>query len=151
MDINEYIKTGIADGKLLADIYSEMSGRISKIDFYKTVLELVEGNQIPNVLVCYCGHDCSKCKTFHATLFDDNEMRKEIADYYKSTFGRDMSVNEIHCFSGRSDEVMQYCLECPFMPCSKEKGNISCNECSEYPCQTLEWYIKTYVNKANQV
>ena len=147
----ELIKSGITENKSLVDIYSESNDVVDKIDFYRNVLTLIENGQIPNVLICFCGHDCSKCRTFHATLSNDNNMRKNIIEYYRSEFKQDIPIDKLYCLSGRSDVIMEGCRDCPFMKCCRGKNLQACSECTQYPCQMLDIYIKTYVNKSNQI
>jgi len=98
-----------------------------------------------------CGHDCSKCRVYRATLTDDAAMREESARFYKAALHMDIPLEKLRCFGGRSDAVMEASRGCPFRSCCKGKGLHACADCPEYPCQTLGWYMENYVNKANQV
>lgn len=150
-NINEYVKSAIQKKKLLTNIYAELSDTIEKVDFYKTVLALIQSSKIPNILICCCGHDCSKCITFHATLFNDDTLREKSVAFYKTEFNQELPKEKIHCLSGKSDEIMEGCSQCPYMYCCNEKGLNACTECSEYPCQKVNWYIDKYVNKVHQI
>ena len=144
------IKTGVAGNKSLASIYASLGGAADKAEFYAAALELMESGGIPNVMECFCGHDCARCLTFRATVSGDEALRERSAAFYKADLGLDVPPEKLRCFGGRSDERMELCSSCPFMSCCKEKGLASCPECPEYPCETLGWYIKKYVNKVNQ-
>lgn len=150
-NVNEAIIYGIEKKESLVDIFAELGNAIGKVEFYRAVLILIESGKIPNVLICYCGHDCSRCRIFRATLSDDDAERKTIAEFYKTEFKQEIPVERLNCLSSRSDEIMEGCLQCPYMKCSKEKDLHTCSECSQYPCEMLSWYLEKYVNKVNQV
>jgi hypothetical protein len=100
---------------------------------------------------CFCGHDCSRCVTYLATVSDDDELRKMSQQFYKDEFGYDIPLSEIRCMGGRSDDVFKLCHGCPWMKCCRERGIMSCADCSEYPCKPLADYQAKYVNKCNQI
>lgn len=135
--MRQRIIAGVQAGQPLAEMYTAVSKEVSKMDFYRLVLSLTETGEIPNVLVCYCGHDCGRCVTFWATLQDDESLRTRAARYYQDEMGQNLPLEAFHCLSGRSDEVMAACRACPFMKCCGEKG--------------VQAYAQKYVNKANQV
>ena len=104
-----------------------------------------------NQLICFCGHDCSRCVTYLATVRNDDELRKQSQEFYKTEFGRDIPFSEIHCMGGRSDDAFTLCRECPWMKCCRERGLDRCADCGEYPCKPLAEYSWKYVNKCNQL
>lgn len=100
--------------------------------------------------LCYCGHDCSRCVTYLATIYQDERLRQQAKDFYQTSMGREIPLDQIHCLGGRSDDIFFLCADCPWMQCCKEQGISSCSECSKYPCKPLADYEKKYVNKCNQ-
>ncbi|MDR1687201.1 MAG: DUF3795 domain-containing protein [Clostridiales bacterium] len=102
-------------------------------------------------MICYCGHDCSKCVTYLATIGGDMQLKRKSTVFYKEEFNFELPLESIHCMGGRSDEVMQGCRDCPYKKCCREKNLSACSECTDYPCANLAWYIDKYVNKVNQV
>ena len=102
-------------------------------------------------MVCYCGHDCSRCVTYLATLRDDDHLRELSRKFYKETFGQDIPLEKFNCFGGRSDHLFELCRGCPFRKCCKERDIKSCSLCPEYPCKPLKEYQEKYVNKCNQI
>jgi len=100
--------------------------------------------------LCYCGHDCSRCKIYLGTVTGEAALIEESQKYYKSEFGIDIPLSDIRCFGGRSDCTFRLCKGCPFKKCCLEKGIQSCSECAAYPCKMIEDYEKQYVNQANQ-
>jgi len=144
MNLRQTILQGVADGLPLTGIYAGLGGAVPKIDFYREVLALIGDGDMPNPLICWCGMDCSRCKTFRATLSDDDALRREVQQHY-ADIGVAVTLDSLHCLGCRSDEMMQACAECPYMRCGKQKGVDRCDACDEYPCQSLKWYIETYL------
>ena len=101
-------------------------------------------------MICCCGHDCSKCKVYLATVLDDAALREESVRFYRDQLGRDVPPERMRCLGGRSGEVMELCRECPFTKCCREKGIHSCAQCTEQ-CGTFQWYSEIYVNRCNQI
>jgi hypothetical protein len=101
--------------------------------------------------LCYCGHDCSRCLTYLATVNNDNALRAASAKFYKDEFNIDIPLEKFRCMGGRSNEIFVGCKDCPYMKCCKERGYDSCTECAVYPCEELKWYQEKYVNKVNQI
>ncbi len=149
-NITQYLQESISRGDSLIIAYEKLHGAISKVEFYKGVHNAICAGEIPNLLECCCGYDCGKCKTFIATLNGDESLKQEMAAYYKSEFGLEVSLAQVHCLSGRSDEIMPLCGGCPFKRCSADRGIDSCNQCDEYPCTTLVDYQAKYVNEVNK-
>lgn len=100
---------------------------------------------------CFCGHDCSKCNTYLATVNDDDSLRLASRFFYSSEFGVELDLGCIRCSGGRSDDVFILCKDCPFVKCCRERKISSCKECSDYPCERISEYEKKYVNKCNQI
>lgn len=102
-------------------------------------------------MLCYCGHDCSKCITYIATQNNDDMLRKESRRFYRETFRLDIPLEKFHCEGGRSSNVFTLCGDCPFIKCCREHGIEACMECVDYPCKEIAEYQIKYVNKANQL
>ena len=104
-----------------------------------------------NKLVCYCGHGCARYLTYIATINNDEDLRKQSQNFYKTEFGIDIPLKDIHCFGGRSKDLFYLCKECPFIKCCKEHKTEMCSECCDYPCEKIKDYQEKYVNKCNQI
>ena len=104
-----------------------------------------------NKLACYCGHDCARCLTYLATVNDDEDLRKQSQKFYKTEFGIDIPLKDIHRLGGRSEDIFYLCKGCPFIKCCKEHSIEMCCDCSKYPCKDIEEYQEKYVNKCNQI
>lgn len=101
--------------------------------------------------ICYCGHDCSRCLTYLATINKDDNLRKKSQKFYKDEFGTDVPLEDIHCHSGRSKDVFYLCKECHWIKCCKDRNLNACSDCTEYPCEALKQYQEKYVNMCNQI
>lgn len=99
---------------------------------------------MPHEMKAMCGIDCTRCKTFRATIDNDDGMRREIQTYYRK-IGIDIEIKDLRCHGCQSDKQMPACAGCPYRNCGKEKGLASCNECAEYPCESLRWYTQKYI------
>ena len=102
-------------------------------------------------LPCYCGHDCSKCVTYIATQTNNDDFRRQAQNFYKESFGLDIPLEKFYCDGGRSKNMFELCMVCPFKKCCIERGIDSCSKCSEYPCKEISDYQAKYVNKCNQL
>jgi hypothetical protein len=102
-------------------------------------------------MICFCGHDCSRCLTYLATVNDSDELREKSRKFYLDEFGFDIPKSDIHCLGGRSDDIFKLCRGCPWMKCCRERDIAACSECGEYPCKPLAEYTEKYVNKYNQM
>lgn len=102
---------------------------------------------------CYCGHDCGRCLIYLATVRDDEELRRRSQTFYQEEMKLSLPLSSFRCRGGHAKdaEVFAPCRECPFRKCCREKRIESCEECADFPCETLAWYREKYVNKYNQV
>lgn len=128
----------------LTEIYAGLDTSVDKIDFYKTVASLIQDGVIPNIMICWCGIDCTRCQTFRATINNDDSMCEAVKMYYEE-IGHNIETKDLFCLGCRSDDIMSACAGCPYMKCGKEKGLQRCDECGEYPCESLQWYTEKYI------
>lgn len=100
---------------------------------------------------CYCGHDCSRCITYIATINNDENLKAQVKEFYKNQFCYDIPIDEVHCLGGRSSEMFIFCRDCPFIKCCRERKISACVDCAVYPCKKIGEYEKKYVNKYHQI
>ncbi|MGN1345890.1 MAG: DUF3795 domain-containing protein [Eubacteriales bacterium] len=100
--------------------------------------------------LCFCGHDCARCRTRLATVRKDSALREQSRLFYRETFGMDLPAEKLHCLGGRSKERFFLSLDCPFRTCCIGRGIRACRDCTDYPCGMLADYQEKYVNKCNQ-
>lgn len=110
---------------------------------------MTKGERYMEKKICCCGHDCSRCVTYLATVREDEALRKQSQAFYRETFGIELPPDEIRCLGIDSDCVLSLCRECPWVKCCREKGIGACEECAEYPCEALAAYRERYVNRCH--
>lgn len=142
--LHQAIVEGIKKNIPLTEILAGLGGAADKRSFYKAVAALIETGEIPNVMVCWCGIDCTRCRTFRATVYNDEGAREAASAYYQG-IGQAVAMEDIHCFGGHSDEVMAACAGCPYMRCGQGKGLNRCDACGEHPCESLRWYTDAFI------
>lgn len=64
-------------------LYAGLNGIICKIEIYNIIFSLIETGVIPNIMICWCGVDCTRCQTFRATIKNDDAMREAVKTYLK--------------------------------------------------------------------
>ena len=121
------------------------------LGWYDNMTKTVPNWYQPKYGLCCCGHDCTRCVTYRASIKGDAALKMRACEFYKSEMQTDIPADELVCCGGRSGRVMKLCSGCPFVRCCRDKGLSHCEDCEEFPCPTLEWYRDTYVNKCNQV
>ena len=135
-----YQKIGCTDANEVVESFVD-----SEDDWY---MEFVVNTSI---VPCYCGHDCARCITYIATQNSDDHLRKQSQEYYKETLGIDVPLEKFNCKGGRSEDVFELCMACPFKKCCQINGVNACNKCQYYPCKDIAEYEIKYVNKGNQL
>lgn len=113
-------------------------------------LTAIGTENLHNILICFFSWFCRISK-YLATINDDEELRKQSQSFYKTEFGIDIPLENIHCLGGRSEDIFYLCKECPFITCCKEHNTEMCSECCDYPCKKIKGYQEKYVNKCNQI
>ena len=97
-----------------------------------------------------CGHDCARCKTYLATVHDNDGLRMQAQQFYRDEFSVDLPLDAFRCHGCRSENVFVLCRNCPFTECADRHGVTHCAECEDYPCPSLADYQAKYVNRCNQ-
>ena len=95
-------------------------------------------------IISICGIACSECGAYVATINDDDNKRKEVAELWSKEYHADIKPEDINCESCLSDSenVFSHPKVCGIRKCGKEKGVINCAHCSEYACEQLEKFFE---------
>ena len=95
-------------------------------------------------MVGYCGICCDECKVFLASRRDDNQLREELSALWKRDFDQQIPAAEFTCDGCLSagDHLFEYCRECEIRKCARESGVTSCAYCGQYPCRTLDGFLR---------
>ncbi len=95
-------------------------------------------------IVSICGLPCSECGAYLATINDDDEKRREVAELWSKEYNADIKPADINCESclSDSDNVFSHPKVCEIRKCGKEKGLVSCAYCADYACDTLKKFFE---------
>ena len=96
-------------------------------------------------LISCCGLNCATCEARIATIKNDDELRKETAEKWKTLYNvPDMSPAMINCTGCREEGVkLGHWSMCPIRNCAKEKGYETCGECKELEtCDIISGVLK---------
>lgn len=96
----------------------------------------MSGNRKRFQLLGICGVYCGACSTYRA--YNDND---EAIFYWVAKMG--IPPDQIFCKGCGSDLVNEWCCNCKFRKCTKDKGVTYCFECDDFPCQMLIDFSKT--------
>lgn len=95
-------------------------------------------------LIACCGLDCEKCQARIATLKDDEELRKIVADKWSELNGVLITKEMINCHGCRVEGVKTpFCEKlCPIRQCVIKKHLDSCSDCiSLLSCEKIKMII----------
>ena len=86
-----------------------------------------------NKYIAYCGLNCEKCEARLATINNDNELRKKVADKWSKLNNVTITPEMINCDGCRIDgKKTVYCDKlCPIRQCALSKKHETCGECPE--------------------
>jgi len=80
----------------------------------------------------YCGLNCCACPVLGANERGDKEWIKKVAEDEKCT------PNDLRCHGCKTEMVAMYCTDCEMRLCARKKGIEFCNECKDFPCETIK-------------
>ena len=90
--------------------------------------------------------DCTACIIYRATVRNDENLRARAQAYYRDTLGKELPLAEFYCLGVFSDTVFSLCRGCPWVQCCRDRGIVSCEDCTEFPCPEIAEYRKRYVD-----
>lgn len=81
--------------------------------------------------IAYCGLDCEKCEAYIATIHNDNDLRKRVADKWSKLNNVTITPEMINCLGCRLGGVKTpYCESlCPIRQCALKKAYETCGDC----------------------
>lgn len=92
-------------------------------------------------LLGICGVYCGACTTYRA--YNDNDHA-----LVKWAVKMGMPPDEIYCKGCLSDLVNEWCANCDFRKCAKERRITYCFECGDFPCKKSVNFSKTRPHRA---
>ena len=83
--------------------------------------------------IAYCGLDCERCDAYIATVNDDEELRRQVAERWSKINNVEITPDMIVCDGCRRDgRKTVYCQSmCPVRKCAIGKGYGTCAECPD--------------------
>lgn len=100
--------------------------------------------------IAFCGLDCAKCDVRIATLKNDEEFTRIVAERWQNLWSDSQITPEsVRCTGCRTEgEKFVHCSGCKIRSCAKLKGYETCGECSDMEfCETVA-SIHLYVPEA---
>lgn len=95
------------------------------------------------IMIAYCGLDCSKCDAYLATREDSDAQRQATARKWSEMYQADIKPGQINCDGCKADGTRFFhCDNCDIRQCCISKGVDHCAACEEYICDTLAGFIK---------
>ena len=84
-------------------------------------------------MIAFCGLDCEKCEARIATINDDNNLRKKVADKWSKLNNIEILPEHINCLGCRGEgPTTYYCSDlCEIRKCAMSKKLESCGKCAE--------------------
>lgn len=84
-------------------------------------------------MIAFCGLDCEKCEARIATINNDNNLRKKVADKWSKLNNIEILPEHINCLGCRGEGLKTYyCSDlCEIRKCAMSKKLESCGKCAE--------------------
>lgn len=91
-------------------------------------------------LIAYCGLDCSACEAYIVTQSNDEAGKLALLEKWRVEYNSpEMTISAVTCDGCHATERLGgYCLFCGVRKCAIEHGFVTCAECEEYACETLD-------------
>jgi hypothetical protein len=83
--------------------------------------------------IAFCGLDCEQCEARIATVNDDNELRKKVAEKWSKLNNAEITSEMINCVGCRLTGVkFPYCESmCQIRQCALGKNFETCGDCAD--------------------
>lgn len=83
--------------------------------------------------IAYCGLDCEKCEARSATINNDNDLRKKVAEKWSKLNNITITPEMINCDGCRIDgKKTVFCDKlCTIRQCAMNKKYKTCGDCTE--------------------
>ena len=91
--------------------------------------------------IAVCGLNCEECEARKATINNDDNLRRKVAQNWSELNGIEIKPEWINCEGCRGDGCKtHFCSEqCEIRKCACSKGFATCAECSKIDdCETLK-------------
>lgn len=101
-------------------------------------------------IIACCGLNCAACDARIATIANDNELRAQTAEKWRTQYGAsEITPEMINCTGCREAGVkFAHCSECEIRNCVNAKGFETCSECEKLESCSLLVNIHQYLPEA---
>ena len=104
--------------------------------------------------IAYCGLDCEKCEARLATINNDNELRKKVAEKWSKLNNITITPEMINCEGCRTDgKKTVFCDKlCAIRQCAINKKHETCGDCNKMKsCKKVAMVISNNVEALNNL
>jgi len=104
-------------------------------------MQHVEGGELMERIIAYCGIACTDCSAYVATQADDRAALERVAVQWRDEFDLpDLTIESVICDGclGSDGRRCYYCADCEIRACGVERGVANCAYCADYACERLE-------------
>ena len=109
-----------------------------------TLDKVIGEEEIDNPFIACCGLDCEKCEARIATVTNDDNLRKEVAEKWSKLNNVEIAPEMINCEGCRLDgKKTPFCDKlCPIRQCVLKKRYETCAGCEELlTCEKIKMII----------
>jgi ribosomal protein L40E len=92
-------------------------------------------------LVSRCGIYCGSCPMYRASHDNDEKAKFDIA------FSTRCTLDQVRCEGCGSADRFELSQGCTYRKCADDRGIVSCGECKEFPCASLQQLYDQDVEK----
>jgi len=95
-------------------------------------------------MIAYCGICCSDCPAFIATVRNDNNERKKIAEQWSKEYKSEIKPEDINCDGcvSATNRHIGHWDECEIRKCGQEKSLKNCAHCDDFDCKKLNKFLE---------
>lgn len=87
-------------------------------------------------LIAPCGHDCSECKVYIATMNNDIDALTVFAAELKANTGKEVPPADLACEGCLSEgRKLGFCAVCQIRACAIARNYANCSACPDLPCE----------------
>lgn len=104
-------------------------------------------------MIAYCGIDCTECPAYLATVNNDDDQRRTVAENWSRDYNSDVRPEHINCegcLPGQSI-YFSHCTVCEIRACGKGRGVHNCAHCDDFACEKLERFFELVPDARNRL
>ena len=94
--------------------------------------------------ISICGINCCECEAYLATINDDDQKRKDVAEQWSKQYEADIKPESINCHGCTSQNkiLFNHCTVCEIRACGIKHKVKNCAHCPDYICDKLEKFFQ---------